>query len=287
MDHVYHDVGRAIELSDSNTKLTSQRYLLAIGLCTFFLIFGIQAIKLAVSSTDASFSALLHLGIGAITPLTIIGWGLPSTGARGLILNVLVANAAQPILSFLYFSYNGLFTSLFVAYEWDSFARKKKGLRVSAGPIGSQRSTYFLQLPYRIALPLMVISGLLHWLVSQSIFLVNIQSPGDSSADDIMDQLGCGYSPIAIFCVIMVGIAMIILVLSMGMQRYKAGMPVASSCSWAIAAACHNYSAAVDGREEATQRVRWGVTGTKMDGMPYCGFSAGESHAPVDGVLYS
>ncbi|KAF2430337.1 hypothetical protein EJ08DRAFT_660813 [Tothia fuscella] len=255
-------------------------YLLALGLCAFFLAFGVSAIRQTVASTDASFNALLKLGIGAITPLTLISWELPSTGPRGLILNVLAANAAQPILSFLYFSYNGLFTSLFVAYEWESFSRKRKGLRVSATPIGSQRSTYFLQLPYRAALPLMVISGGLHWLVSQSIFLVNIQTPRE-------DQLTCGYSPIAIFSVIMVGIVMIILVLALGMQRYKSGMPVASSCSFAIAAACHNYSYKTESRGDATQQVRWGVVGSKADGLLYCGFSSDDVQTPVNGVMYA
>lgn len=42
----------------------------------------------------------------------------------------------------------------------------RKGLRVTQ-PHGYQRSSYFLQLPYRWSLPLIVISGTLHWLLSR------------------------------------------------------------------------------------------------------------------------
>lgn len=256
----------------------------------------------SLAQSETSLGALLRLGFGAITPITSIEWSLPTTGPQGLILNVLVANAAQPILSILYFCYNGLFTSIFTSYEWESFSGQRKGLRVSASPVGSQRSTYFLQLPYRIALPLMVTSGLLHWLVSQSIFLVNIRTPGfgntnspayylqspeNLDASVVVDKLTCGYSPIAIFCVIILGVLMIILILGIGCRRFKSGMPVASSCSWAIAAACHTYPGTNGTRDDAKHCVGWGIMGIKDDGVPYCGFSKEETYPVVYGVLYS
>lgn len=60
--------------------------------------------------------------------------------------------------------------------EWNQFARKARGLRISSIPSSSQRSSYFLQLPYRFAIPIMLLSGVLHWLVSQSIFLVAVET---------------------------------------------------------------------------------------------------------------
>jgi hypothetical protein len=263
---------------------------LALSLCTFFLVYGIIGLKKHFSSTDGSLGALFKLGIGAISPLTLIAWDLPSVGARGLITNVLVANVAQPILSFLYFSYNGLFTSLFVAYEWESFARKKKGLRVSGAQVGAQRSTYFLQLPYRIALPLMGISGLLHWLVSQSIFLVNIESvptdPDIFKEGFTADQLTCGYSPIAIFAVILVGIFMIGFVLTAGMQRFKSGMPVAGSCSASISAACHAYSEHRD-ENAALGKLSWGTTVQATRGIGHCSFSSTIVETPTEGKPFA
>ena len=47
---------------------------------------------------------------------------------------------------------------------------------------GAQRSEYFLQLPYRFALPIMLYSGFLHWLCSQSFFLVSISAGGADHA---------------------------------------------------------------------------------------------------------
>lgn len=54
-------------------------------------------------------------------------------------------------------------------------ATTRKGLRVTA-PRGEQRSSYFLQLPYRWAVPLMIVSGALHWLMSQTIFPVRLET---------------------------------------------------------------------------------------------------------------
>lgn len=38
----------------------------------------------------------------------------------------------------VYFTYNGLFTYMVLAYEWNSYSEMRKGLRVSANPIGVQ-----------------------------------------------------------------------------------------------------------------------------------------------------
>jgi hypothetical protein len=120
--------------------------------------------------TSRSLAALTSMGYGTIDARTIMAYHANITTVG----YILIANLAQPILSLLYFGYNGLFMAMLLGYEWVSYAHKRKSLRVSRPAEGAQRSTYFLQLPYRFALPLMVLSGLLHWLVSQSIFLVAI-----------------------------------------------------------------------------------------------------------------
>lgn len=66
---------------------------------------------------------------------------------------------------------------------------RKKPLRVTA-PQGQQRSTYYLHLPYRYSVPLIVTSALLHWLVSQSIFLVRIDEYKNSSLTSTSSQVG-------------------------------------------------------------------------------------------------
>jgi hypothetical protein len=59
----------------------------------------------------------------------------------------------------------------------------RKTLRVSA-PVGIQRSSYFVSMPLRYGIPLISTMSLLHWLVSQSLFVVaTISYGGDGTAD--------------------------------------------------------------------------------------------------------
>lgn len=60
---------------------------------------------------------------------------------------ILLANLPQTIISFLYLTYNDLFTCMLVAKEWNQFAHKRKTLRVSYPVVEEQRSTFWLQLP--------------------------------------------------------------------------------------------------------------------------------------------
>jgi hypothetical protein len=123
-----------------------------------------------METSQKSLRMLAQIGFGAIDTR-----GLINTGPHSVIGNVLVANSPQVLLSAVYFSYNSLFTCMLLGWEWASYAHQRKGLRVSAAPRrGAQRSSYFLSLPYRFALPLMAVSGLLHWLVSQSLFIAVI-----------------------------------------------------------------------------------------------------------------
>lgn len=83
---------------------------------------------------------------------------------------LLLVNAPQLILSFCYFSFNAFFTRLQVEREWNAFALSHKPLRVSC-PAGEQVSSYRLQLPYKYSVPLLIISAMMHWTVSNAIFL--------------------------------------------------------------------------------------------------------------------
>lgn len=91
-----------------------------------------------------------------------------------MIPSVLLANCPQLILSFSYFAYNAFFTRLLVEKEWNSFSLDYRPLRVTA-PEGEQWSTYRLQLPYRYSLPLLGVSVLLHWLVSNTFYVYIIE----------------------------------------------------------------------------------------------------------------
>ena len=72
-------------------------------------------------------------------------------------------------------------------------------------PRGLQRSTYRLQLPYKYGLPLLLLSALLHWLVSQSLFLVRGDVFDPDGIQTRHSTTTVGYSLIAIITVIVVG----------------------------------------------------------------------------------
>lgn len=113
------------------------------------------------------------VGFGTLHPAAIItGWAIEfnPNPAQQVLISALIANIPQLVLSFLYVNLNSLVTCVWLASEWNDYAVERKPLRVSI-PSGEQRSTYFLQLPYRASLPLIAVSGLLHWPSSQSLFL--------------------------------------------------------------------------------------------------------------------
>jgi hypothetical protein len=257
---------------------------------SFLLGLGISSLP---AGTSRSLVDLARLGYGTVDPRTAIK-GLNDN----LAFNAIVANSPQVILSMLYFSYNALFTSFLLSHEWSTYAHKKKGLRVSRDPVGEQRTEYFLQLPYRFSVPLMVLSGTLHWLVSQAIFLVAIDfydpfgKPtlewSSSNARVVLNMKTCGYSPIAIITVIIVGSLMVMAIVAFGFIPYKQGMTLAGSCSLALSAACHlDKRMEIDGAAAAVGKVQWGVVGEGEDGVGHCAFSTREVGKPVVGGVYA
>lgn len=176
------------------------------------------------------------MGFGGVNLETLIGkdyW--PSS----VILNALVATAAQSVFSVLYLVYNGLFTSMTLGEEWSQYAVRRKGLRVS-NPHGSLRGTYFLSLPYRYAIPVMVISATMHWIISQSIFLVGVEAYDyHNKRYPEKDFTTCGYSPAAQITGIIAGLLMLVYIMAFSHKKFKSRMPIAGSCSLAISDACH------------------------------------------------
>ena len=229
-----------------------------------------------------SISQLWKMGYGAVRAEALIN--IPfSQGNAGIVTAVLLANIPQAILSFLYLTYNGLFSCMLLMEEWSGFAHERKSLRVTL-PIGRQRSSYWLQLPYTYGIPLLVMSGTLHWLVSQSIFLARV-TVLDHEGAKVQDASisTCGYSPIAIITVIILGSIMVLLGILNGFRRYKAGMPLIGSCSAAISAACHAMKKDPDA---ALLRVMWGAVETQ-GAVGHCCFSSFDVSPPVDGEAYA
>jgi hypothetical protein len=236
---------------------------------------------LKASDSDSA-AGIASLGLGAPDSRTIIIWGLPSRGTSALLANALAANAPQAILSILYFAYNALFTAMATSAEWASFASQRHELRVSACARGAQICTRALQLPLRSALALAVGSAVLHWLISQSLFLVYLETYDVRGRRNYGgDLVSCGYSPLAMIWTLIGGTVMLILVIVEGSRRLPAVMPVAGSCSAAIAAACQPVKEGEFNPDAPLQPVQWGAMDTGKS--PHYGFSA-EIVGATDGV---
>ncbi|KAL6229066.1 hypothetical protein BDW75DRAFT_235478 [Aspergillus navahoensis] len=157
-----------------------------------------------------------------------------------------------------------------LAVEWSSYEIRRKAC------------AYFLSLPYRYAIPFMALSTLVHWLISQSLFLVSVE---------VSDIMTCGYSPVGVVSGLSVsGFVVACLIGIMGFKQSKSGMPVAGSCSLAISAACHPY---VSAEREAMEHpgveylpLQWGVVSGPFGTAEHCSFSSEEVGLPEDGHMY-
>lgn len=202
---------------------------------------------------------------------------------------ILLANLPQLLLSCLYFAYNSIFTCMLLAQEWNGYVWKRRPLRVTSS-VGRQRGSYRLQLPYRYSVPLLICSVILHWLVSQSIFLVRIDSYDSTGAPEIDYGIStCGYSPIAIIFVIAFGSFIVLLGIANGFRVSRSGMPLVGSCSAAISAACHPPQGDFDA---SLRPVMWGVvaqedTEISDDDIGHCSFTSFEVEAPTPGKWYA
>ena len=206
----------------------------------------------------------------------------------------MMANTPQIVYSLLYFMFNGALTAMAQANEWSQYAVSRKGLRVSTPAKGEQRSSYFLSLPYRYSVPQLMFSMVLHWLISQSLFLVNVEAYSPTLARvKGHGFITCGYSPLAIICTLGVGSLMGLFLAALAcFRRFKSGMPIAGSSSLAISAACHPYPS-LEGSGEAHRMsgtemkpLQWGVVVARYEGAEHCSFSDGEVRLPVHQCTY-
>ncbi|KAF2831463.1 hypothetical protein CC86DRAFT_314833 [Ophiobolus disseminans] len=230
---------------------------------------------------------------GKWTGSTSYKWGTASdatfreadSSAQQTLLNAWIANAAQLVLSFCYLAINSECTAMAGAAEWNNLASSYKGLRVTR-PVGQQRDTYFLQLPYRWSLPLTIASGGLHWLLSQSIFLVRIDTydrDGELIKGDV-SRSACGFSrtswiTLTICFWLLVGTVGLI-----GRKKIKIRIPFAASCSLVISAACHPTR---DDGDAHLGLLKWGVVDERTyDGEAHCTLSSRRVTKPKAGTKY-
>ncbi|KAK4890277.1 hypothetical protein LTR27_011038 [Elasticomyces elasticus] len=192
--------------------------------------------------------------------------GNPSTSLQ-LWIPMLYSNFWQLWLSALYLLVNGLVSALMVAREWSQYITDRKALRVSS-PRGLQRGTFTLTLTFRYAIPLMVTSCVMHWLVSQTVFVVATRGFSYSGTNATMpyvakpelDAALAGFSLKGALLLLIVGSLAVVCVIGLGFVKSpgrtvdpapepgngkavsgpsRIYMPLVCSCSAAISAACH------------------------------------------------
>ena len=174
---------------------------------------------------------------------------------------------------------------MLLSHEYTKFASVRKSLRVSR-PAGKQRSTLWLQVPLKYGGPMMLAMAFLHWLVSRSIFLVQVKgydTHGNPSARDSINA--CGYSLLAIILALALGAVIVLVLVALSFRKLDPGMPLVGPCSVAIAAACENQQ---DPRA-ALKPLKYGVMiehAPDEQGRQRVGFSSREVEPLVNNVIY-
>lgn len=226
-----------------------------------------------------TWNTLPNLGIGDSVGRYMV------TMNHSLVATVLIANLPQTLLCYVYVFFNSLYTCMVAGHEWTQFATHRRTLRVSS-PVGEQRSTYWLQLPYRYSIPLVILSSLLSWLASQSLFLIKINVLERTGNTRFVPPdkaiLTCGYSPGALVLAISIGSLIMLGAAILGLRKYTPEMPLAATSSAAISAASHR---ADDDQDAAALPLQWGVVSTN-DGIGHCCFSSKLVGHLVPGRMY-
>jgi len=220
---------------------------------------------------------------GPASPLTFSLSTHNTFNTKDLLLNASLANLPQLYLSIYYLTFNGLYTCVAMAYEWNALGMKRRALRVTKAD-GEQRSTHFLQLPYRWALPIAATSGVLHWLMSETLFLVRADVRNrNGELLDVESFSACGYSLSSLLAMVLVGFVPIFVTGWVVTRPLKQRVPFAAGNSLVVSAACH---APADDVDVHLKKVIWGEVGS-FKGVGHCSLTSGETRRPVPGTRYA
>ncbi|RDW82405.1 hypothetical protein BP6252_03517 [Coleophoma cylindrospora] len=263
-------------------------------LCCFIVLFF--ASYIAASVFAGSSSEIFKLQIGQYSYQTIgelvSGVFTPVEDFPSAIQMVMAANTPQVLFVFFYYMSNRLLTCMLGAYELSRFSFRRRTLRVSY-PVGEQRSTYWLSVPFRYSIPLLIVSTLTHFFISESLFVVRIWvydwqgniggGYANGAGGPYNNQLGYS-APATITSLILIA-SILTFVIAMGFKRFPTGLPVVGNNSLAISAACHPLADDVDVAEKS---VMWGAVYHESGDTPgHCCFSSLDVEPPIVGQLYA
>lgn len=293
------------------------RWWTTILLCTGYLITGIGLLVTAIynirsmTASPSSLSTILSTyGLGKVTNLNLM-YMQQSSSSTALISSILFANLFQVILSMTYFLFNSLWTAQCSAIEWASYIGTRKPLRVT-WPKGQQQSTYYLNLPYKYGVPLVIMLAVLHFLISQSIFLARVQYYNPDGTKSVNFISTTAYSPLGLLVVVCVGGTLILALVAHSFRKIDNRIPVHGNSSAVISALCHTAKGQYTNdqgillehpsQDMSECNVQWGVvrpidasfkfkneiTVDMMfeDTVGHCAFTADEVQLPESGQRY-
>jgi hypothetical protein len=138
-----------------------QRWVWTLLLISFALLIVLGLFIAGLTQIRAHDTPVSALGFGKIHASALVnGWGVVQINNtnKQIATAVIIANLPQMALSFLYLNLNGLVTSIALTQEYLRFFHRRAPLRVSLPRPGTnQRSAWFLQLPYHLGVPLLIL----------------------------------------------------------------------------------------------------------------------------------
>jgi hypothetical protein len=143
-----------------------------------------------------------------------------------------------------YLLWNNQITRIWGEHEWRSYAGRRKVPRVSYGADApGVQNTRVLQLPYVLSALLMAVSTTMHWVVSQTLFVVEVENksgrpPLDSGHRPPELTFAICYSPTAIF---VIGVLSIILIIGLTIYYFlpfRSFMPFMAGSARVVFANC-------------------------------------------------
>ncbi|KAF7167150.1 hypothetical protein CNMCM5623_000557 [Aspergillus felis] len=247
-------------------------------------------------------SAIAALGLGQ--PHSTLA--ATKAGVSNLLTGFVCANAPQLIVSYIYLALNNMMTTMLAMAEWCSYTTgprsQPKALRVSSPvPNTEQKSTYTLSVPLKWGIPTTICVTVLHWLISEMVFLARIDvydvnSHGSGTPTSVTDIF---YSPLAMIIAVSLGSAMVAILVIIGIfKKYPDSMPLAGCCSASIAAACQPSRVLGNGignqefpEDLVYKKIQWGVVESPEENMPlgigHATFAAEDVSPLVEGKLYA
>lgn len=142
-------------------------------------------------------------------------------------------------------------------------------------------------MPYRRAVPLVLYSCLLHWLLSQSFFLTRLEvreRDGKLLEDNSTCASGYSVASLLITTLALIGGSA---VMAFVVFRYsKEVIPFGANCSLVLSAACHP----PPGEKDPHLKVlRWGVVPSRLGAgsIGHCSLTSKAATTPEEGTVYA